>query len=172
MEKMKRLNAKLMAFVLLLAVLLIAIAMVVFGSKARSLANSLMEEQLKSACYLVDELLGRINSDDFSLKDGQLYKGDVNLTARTEEIDKIGEMTGLAVTIMWGDVRKSTTVKDDNGNRIIDTTLSADTAKKVLAGESRESSIQLIINHSSSQVAGRLSGLSLPVKCAAKWMPL
>ncbi len=110
--------------------------MVVFGSKARSLANSLMEEQLKSACYLVDELLGRINSDDFSLKDGQLYKGDVNLTARTEEIDKIGEMTGLAVTIMWGDVRKSTTVKDDNGNRIIDTTLSADTAKKVLAGES------------------------------------
>ncbi len=134
MEKMKRL--KLMAFVLLLAVLLIAIAMVVFGSKARSLANSLMEEQLKSACYLVDELLGRINSDDFSLKDGQLYKGDVNLTARTEEIDKIGEMTGLAVTIMWGDVRKSTTVKDDNGNRIIDTTLSADTAKKVLAGES------------------------------------
>ena len=133
---MKRLNAKLMAFVLLLAVLLIAIAMVVFGSKARSLANSLMEEQLKSACYLVDELLGRINSDDFSLKDGQLYKGDVNLTARTEEIDKIGEMTGLAVTIMWGDVRKSTTVKDDNGNRIIDTTLSADTAKKVLAGES------------------------------------
>ena len=136
MEKMKRLNAKLMAFVLLLAVLLIAIAMVVFGSKARSLANSLMEEQLKSACYLVDELLGRINSDDFSLKDGQLYKGDVNLTARTEEIDKIGEMTGLAVTIMWGDVRKSTTVKDDNGNRIIDTTLSADTAKKVLAGES------------------------------------
>ena len=125
-----------MAFVLLLAVLLIAIAMVVFGSKARSLANSLMEEQLKSACYLVDELLGRINSDDFSLKDGQLYKGDVNLTARTEEIDKIGEMTGLAVTIMWGDVRKSTTVKDDNGNRIIDTTLSADTAKKVLAGES------------------------------------
>ena len=114
MEKMKRLNAKLMAFVLLLAVLLIAIAMVVFGSKARSLANSLMEEQLKSACYLVDELLGRINSDDFSLKDGQLYKGDVNLTARTEEIDKIGEMTGLAVTIMWGDVRKSTTVKDDN----------------------------------------------------------
>ena len=136
MEKMKRLNAKLMAFVLLLAVLLIAIAMVVFGSKARSLANSLMEEQLKSACYLVDELLGRINSDDFSLKDGQLYKGDVNLTARTEEIDKIGEMTGLAVTIMWGDVRKSTTVKDDNGNRIIDTTLSAATAKKVLAGES------------------------------------
>ncbi len=136
MEKMKRLNAKLMAFVLLLAVLLIAIAMVVFGSKARSLANSLMEEQLKSACYLVDELLGRINSDDFSLKDGQLYKGDVNLTARTEEIDKIGEMTGLAVTIMWGDVRKSTTVKDNNGNRIIDTTLSADTAKKVLAGES------------------------------------
>ena len=39
MEKMKRLNAKLMAFVLLLAVLLIAIAMVVFGSKARSLSS-------------------------------------------------------------------------------------------------------------------------------------
>ncbi len=46
MEKMKRLNAKLMAFVLLLAVLLIAIAMLVFGSKARSLANSQSVKQL------------------------------------------------------------------------------------------------------------------------------
>ncbi|MDE7325431.1 MAG: methyl-accepting chemotaxis protein [Lachnospiraceae bacterium] len=135
MEKMKKLNAKLMAFVLLLAVLLIAIAMVVFGSKAKSLANSLMEEQLRAACYLVEELLGRINPDDYSLQDGQLYKGEVNLTARTEEIDKLGDMTGLEVTILWGDVRKTTTVKDDSGKRIIDTTLAADTARRVLAGE-------------------------------------
>lgn len=136
MEKMKRLNAKLMGFVLLLAVLLIVIAMVVFGSKSRSLANSLMEEQLRSACFLVEELLGRINTDDYSLRDGQLYKGEVNLTARTDEIDKIGNMTGLAVTVLWGNVRKTTTIKDESGKRVIDTSLDSGTADKVLAGQS------------------------------------
>lgn len=136
MEKLKKLNAKLMAFVLLLAILLIVIAMVVFGSKSKSLANSLMEEQLRSACFFVEELLGRLNGDDYSLQDGQLYKGDINLTARTEEIDKIGNMTGLAVTILWQDVRKTTTIKDSSGKRALDTTLEAATANRVLAGES------------------------------------
>ncbi len=136
MEKMKKLNAKLMGFVLLLAVLLIVIAMVVFGSKSKSLANSLMEEQLKSACFLVEELFGRLNDDDYYLQDGQLYKGEVNLTARTEEIDKIGNMTGLEVTILWGNVRKTTTIKDNSGKRVIDTSLDSGTANRVLAGDS------------------------------------
>lgn len=136
MEKMKKLNAKLMGFVLLLAVLLIVIAMVVFGSKSKSLANSLMEEQLKSACFLVEELFGRLNDDDYYLQDGQLYKGEVNLTARTEEIDKIGNMTGLEVTILWGNVRKTTTIKDSSGKRVIDTSLDSGTANRVLAGDS------------------------------------
>ncbi len=136
MEKMKKLNAKLMVFVLLLAVLLIVVAMVAFGSKSRTLADSLMEEQLRSTCFLVDELLGRINADDYNLRDGQLYKGEVNLTARTDEIDKVGDMTGLAVTILWGNIRKTTTIKDESGKRVIDTSLDADTANRVLAGES------------------------------------
>lgn len=136
MEKMKKLNAKLMSFVLLLAVLLIVIAMVVFGSKSKSLANSLMEEQLSSACFFVEELYGRLNDDDYCLQDGQLYKGDVNLTARTEEIDKIRNMTGLEVTILWENVRKTTTIKDQSGKRVIDTTLDSETANQVLAGDS------------------------------------
>lgn len=135
MEKMKKLNAKLMIFVLALAVLLIAIAMVTFGSKSKALANSLMEEQLKSACFLVEELFGRLNNDDYYLQDNQLYKGNVNLTTQTEEIDKIQDMTGLEVTILWGDIRKATTIKDENGRRVIDTNLDASTSQRVLAGQ-------------------------------------
>ncbi len=136
MEKMKKLNAKLMLFVLALAILLIVIAMVTFGSKSKALANSLMEEQLKSACFLVEELFGRLNDDDYYLQDNQLYKGNVNLTTQTEEIDKIQNMTGLEVTILWGDTRKTTTIKDESGKRVIDTTLDPSTSQLVLAGQS------------------------------------
>lgn len=136
MEKMKKLNAKLMVFVLALAILLIAIAMVTFGSKSKALANSLMEEQLKSACFLVEELFGRLNGDDYYLQDNELYKGEVNLTKQTEEIDKIQDMTGLEVTILWRDVRKATTIKDGTGKRVIDTSLDPSTSQLVLAGQS------------------------------------
>lgn len=136
MKRLKKLDAKLMGFVLLLAVLLIVVAMVAFGSKSRSLANSLMEEQLKSTSFLVEEMFDRLNSADYMLVDGQLYKGGINLTEDTAEIDKIKEMTGLEVTIFWGDVRKSTTLKDSSGNRILDTTLAGDTDSKVLSGDS------------------------------------
>lgn len=135
MKRFKKLSVKLVGFVLLLATLLIVVALVAFGATSKSLANSLMEEQLRSACFLVDELLGRLNGGDYYLQDGQLYKGNVNLTARTEEIDRIGEMTGLAVTVLWGDVRKTTTIKNSSGRRVLDTALEADTARKVLAGE-------------------------------------
>jgi len=135
MKRLKKLSGKLVGFVLVLAVLLIAVSLVAFGSTSKSLANSLMEEQLRAACFLVEELFGRLNGDDYSLQDGQMYKGDINLTARTEEIDRIGEMTGLAVTVLWGDVRKTTTIKDSSGRRVLDTALEADTANRVLAGE-------------------------------------
>lgn len=136
MKRLKKLDAKLMCFVVLLAILLIGVAMIAFGMKSNSLANLLMEEQLKSTSFLVEEMFERLNDADYALVDGQLYKGDVNLTQDTQEIDKIKDMTGLEVTIFWGDVRKTTTLKDDSGARIIDTALSGDTGSRVLSGES------------------------------------
>lgn len=136
MEKLKKLSVKLVAFVMMLATILIVAALITFGAKSKTLANSLMEEQLRAACYLVEELFNRLNSEDYSLQEGQLYKGDVNLTARTKEIDRIGEMTGLEITVFWDDMRKATTVKDEGGKRVLDTPLTGDTATRVLAGES------------------------------------
>lgn len=136
MKRLKKLDVKLMGFVALLALLLITVAMIVFGVKSKSLAESLMEEQLKSTSFLVEEMFDRLNSGDYMLVNGQLYKGGINLTEDTAEIDQIKEMTGLEVTIFWGDVRKTTTLKDSGGNRIIDTTLAGDTGSRVLGGES------------------------------------
>ncbi len=136
MQRMKKLDVKLMGFVLLQALLLMIVALIAFQMKSKSLAEQLMEEQLQSASFLVEETFSKLNNGDYALVDGQLYKGDFNLTQNTEEIDRIKEMTGLDITIFWGDIRKATTVSDKNGNRLLDTALTGDTGKRVLAGES------------------------------------
>ncbi|MDE7297624.1 MAG: methyl-accepting chemotaxis protein [Lachnospiraceae bacterium] len=136
MQRMKKLDVKLMGFVLLQAIILIVVALIAFQSKAHSLAEQLMEEQLRSTCSLVEEAFSKLNSGDYRLEDGQLYKGDINLTQDTSEMDRMKKMTGQDITIFWGDVRKATTVMDNSGKRLIDTTLAGDTAKRVLAGES------------------------------------
>lgn len=134
MQRMKKLDVKLMGFVFLQALLLIVISMVSFGSKTNKLANQLMEEQLEATSFLTGEILSNMNNDDYQLVDGQLCKGDFNLTTATEALDNVKAMTGLEVTILWGDVRKATTVFDQNGNRLIDTKLDSSTASMVLGG--------------------------------------
>ena len=134
MQRMKKLDVKLMGFVFLQAFLLIVISMFSFGSKTNKLANQLMEEQLEATSFLTGEILSNMNNDDYQLVDGQLCKGDFNLTTATEALDNVKAMTGLEVTILWGDVRKATTVFDQNGNRLIDTKLDSSTASMVLGG--------------------------------------
>ena len=136
MQRMKKLDVKLMGFVLLQALLLIVVALIAFQAKSRSLAEQLMEEQLRSTCFLVEETFSKLNDGDYRLEDGQLYKGDINLTQNTTELDRVKQMTGLDITVFWGDVRKATTLVDQSGKRILDTALTGDTGKKVLAGES------------------------------------
>lgn len=52
---------------------------------------------------------------------GDLYKGTVKMNDNFEIVDKIGELTGDTVTIFRGDTRVSTNVKDEAGNRAINT---------------------------------------------------
>lgn len=125
-----------MGSTVLLVVTLVVVAMVAFGSRIRSLADTLTKEQLSAACQMVDELFSRINGADYELKNGDLYKGSVNLTEGTADIDEIGESMGVEISVLWGDVRKTTTLLDSHGNRAVGTTLDSKVSSQVLMGNS------------------------------------
>ncbi|NLL78569.1 MAG: hypothetical protein GX234_01950 [Clostridiales bacterium] len=73
---------------------------------------------------------------DYEYRDGELYKGERNLSQSTEILDEIKKNTNLEVTIFWQDTRMATTILDENGNRAVGTKLDASVAADILAGKS------------------------------------
>lgn len=79
------------------------------------------QEKLLSDAALGSALIEQQFPGDWSVKDGNLYKGTIKMNDNFEIVDKIGELTGDTVTIFREGTRVSTNVKDEEGNRAINT---------------------------------------------------
>lgn len=64
-----------------------------------------------------------------------LYKGDVDITTDYTIIDRIQEETGLDVTLFYESTRFLTTLRDQNGERLVGTVASQTIVNDVLYGE-------------------------------------
>lgn len=74
---------------------------------------------------------------DWSIKNNQLYKGDVNMVENFDIADKVGELTnGNAVSIFQNDTRISTNIVE-NGERALNTKVSDEVATVVLGEKKR-----------------------------------
>lgn len=60
---------------------------------------------------------------EINMVDGRFYMGETLLTDDFTLADRIKENTGLDITIFWGDKRIITTIKNENGERIVGTAL-------------------------------------------------
>ena len=94
--------------------------------------NGLRDEAiaLKASCKAID-------AGDFYLNDnGELMKGNVNLTMSEDVMDSFTDGSDIAVTLFYGDTRKATTlISIDSGERMINTQASPEVAEKVLGGD-------------------------------------
>ncbi|HWI47418.1 MAG TPA: methyl-accepting chemotaxis protein [Rummeliibacillus sp.] len=68
---------------------------------------------------------------NWSIKNGELYKGDIQINNNNELVDGISEITNGAATIFQGDTRIATNVKK-NGQRVIGTQADPKVTKIVL----------------------------------------
>ena len=93
--------------------------------------KALTNKALNDGFYLREVMDGKYDGS-WSIKNGQLYKGDALLNGKTDNIDRLSEQTGDAITIFQGDTRVSTTVKKEDGSRATGTKCSAEVADRVL----------------------------------------
>ena len=119
---------------LLLGVVLLIIMSVSMKGGMEDLAFS----QLKAVSHSVAALYEDMNSGDFFIDyNGDLNKGDRNISQNQEDIDDLVEGETYDVTIFFGDTRMATSLRSvDTGERMIGTQASAEIAAKVLAGQS------------------------------------
>lgn len=81
-----------------------------------------VEQGLKATAVSIQDTLHLLDEGaPFEVKDGELWKGQINVTQHTDIVDDIMTESSVAVTIFYGDTRYSTSLMDENGNRMIGT---------------------------------------------------
>lgn len=127
--------------------IVVSLTLLYFGGD--SLEEGLSQEELHGL-----ELTARAVKAGFSSLDGdfyldennELWKGDINLSANPDQIDKFVENSSAAVTIFIGKTRRLTTLTDHStGQRIVGTDASDEVWNAVSAGQVYEAE-DLLIN--------------------------
>ncbi len=91
---------------------------------------------LAKTASMLENLLESAYSGEFSLSEaGSLQKGRLDLTFLMGALDTVKEHESVELTIFYGDTRIMTTLKDENGERVIGTKANEKVANKVLGGE-------------------------------------
>lgn len=78
------------------------------------------------------EIIHLTDPGPWHVQDETLYKGQTQISHRTELVDHLADLTGDTVTLFLGDTRVATTVRSANGERAIGTKVSDIVAQTVL----------------------------------------
>lgn len=119
--------------------------------------NSLLQEQLETIGISILEHYEIANDDNYEYKNGNLIKGNINLSEDLNYIDSLKEKTGLYVTIFYNDTRVITNIMKENGERSIGTKATQEVIDKVLKNGETLYTSNTTIND---------------VRCAASYIPI
>jgi methyl-accepting chemotaxis protein len=102
---------------------------------------------LKDLAHSVNAAYNGIDAADFYLnQDGDLMKGQLNVTEDTDLIDSFTAGSISDVTIFYGDTRKATSLTDKTGNRLTGTKASDEVIETVLNNGEDYSSTSITVN--------------------------
>lgn len=87
---------------------------------------------MQATAVMASSLLDSLESGKYQLKNGDLYKGDVNLSQNTDFLYSLKEKSGYDTSIFYGDSRYLTTLTDENGNQQLNTKASDTVINEVL----------------------------------------
>ncbi|PKN32612.1 MAG: hypothetical protein CVU61_17365 [Deltaproteobacteria bacterium HGW-Deltaproteobacteria-19] len=90
------------------------------------------QEKLKADMAMGYALFNDKYPGDWSVRDGKLFKGDMQLNDNFAAIDRIAELSNDAVTVFQGDTRIATTVKNASGARAVGTKAAANVVETVV----------------------------------------
>lgn len=111
--------------VLLLVIPMVAISVIDVITGAERLKDALLEsnqDSVEALSVSLMEAYGSMFEGEWKYEDGILYKGEDNVTLDTQDmIDAIKQDKNYDITLFWGDTRVLTTLRNENGERIVGT---------------------------------------------------
>lgn len=122
----KRKGLKLMPRLLILALipmlLLSAVAVISMEKLSSSIIDAMVKHELSAAQYAFEVSVNNISNGTYMYTNGKFYKGKRNISENTEFFDNFSKEVDLQVTVFYNDIRVATSLIDENGNRMINTT--------------------------------------------------
>jgi len=131
-------------------ILIMAVILTIYSVTA--LSSSLQKESLDGLHLLSESInsgYSAIDSGDYHIgSNGELYKGDFDVTQNTTVLDSFVNNSDAEVTIFYGDTRLATTITDsDTNKRITGTKASATVISEVLSSGKNYQATKLTINN-------------------------
>ena len=88
---------------------------------------------LKALATGTEIALNGASSGEYSMQGEELYKGDVNLSMEMGDlVDRYAAQNNADLTLFFGDIRRATTIKNAEGQRIVGTAADAKVVEEVL----------------------------------------
>lgn len=114
------LKVKMMGLVLVPMVVIALFSVLAIRSVGSRTAVSLAEAELKTAQYLIDRNLKGLGTDDMSLTNGQLMKGNLIVSGENGLLASYHEGTGVDVTVFLGSSVAASTIPGVDQNTAVD----------------------------------------------------
>lgn len=122
----------------LIPMIVVSVAIINISS---NMLTEKIENQIEGALQIVTssltETYNSLYKGDYSMdRTGRLSKGDTQISGDTDLIDALKERTEFESSMIYGDMRRITTIKREAGGRIQGTNVDKDIYEKVMKGES------------------------------------
>lgn len=124
----KRLLRRNILMIALIPLIFLAIVSCVISLIAtKNLMNKSMQDNLKAVAISMRDTYSQMNSEPYVNKGTEsspkVFKGDYNIGKHTNIVDSLNNDGGMVSTIFWNNTRIMTSLKDEQGERKIGTTL-------------------------------------------------
>ena len=122
--EVKERNGKLVLKLIIAAVLAIifvaTVLTIISGIEINRVYSDMVQEELRVAAEQLNSEMSNVWDGDWSLSDGNLYKGDENIMEEYNEImEEMKSLTGIEYSVFYGKTRQITTLLDGNGNKAV-----------------------------------------------------
>lgn len=142
-----KLKMKISMYVLVPLVFVAVVVATMGHPQTVAISARTVEQGLKATAVSIQDTLHLLDEGAaFEVKDGALWKGDVNVTEHVEIVDDIMTESSVAITIFYGDTRYCTSLLDENGNRMIGTQAEPEIVEAVITNGGEYIDEELVIS--------------------------
>jgi len=143
-----KLRGKLIAIGVIPLLVVSVIITVYVGITASNAMEKEVFEGLKATAYAAAEGIASTGGNNYYVdENGDMWNGDdYNVTQDSESLDVISAKGGVEVTVFFGDTRRATSIRNDQGERILGTQAGAAVIEAVLNKGQEYSSNDVVVN--------------------------